>query len=356
MPVTIKELAKAAGVSITTVSRVLNKSDHSVNQETKEKILSLANELGYQPNLAARSLRSEKTEMIGVIADSTISPFTPVIIHALETYLKQNGYVCIIINTAFNPEKEKKAVRDLLSRSVDGIVFVESWHQNTNRELDLANKRYVFVHRLFNSPNKHSVIPDEIYGAQMATKHLVNLGHKRIAYINGPENYFATFLRLQGYKQELEKNNIQVDENLMKSGDWGVQSGYDACKQLILQANPPTAIFAANDLMALGALYAAQDNNLVVPDDIAILGYDDREVASLVRPALSTISLPAYEMGETAAKMILALINNEDNYSEEIKIKGELIIRQSCGHESGKHFSWPNYAGTRWEGKNENLT
>ncbi len=353
MAVTIRELAKAAGVSITTVSRVLNNSVHSVNQETKHRILTLAAELGYQPNLAARSLRSERTEMIGVIADSTISPFTPVIIHAIETYLKQKGYVCIIINTAWNPEKEKKAVRDLLSRSVDGIIFVESWHQNSNQDLDLANKPYVFVHRLFNAPNRNSVIPDEVNGAQLAISHLAQLGHRRIAYINGPSNYFATSIRLSGYKQELENQKIKFDENLVVVGDWGVQSGYDACKNLLSQTNPPSAIFAANDLMALGAVYAVQDSGLSVPDDVAIVGYDDREIASLVRPALTTVSLPAYEMGEKAARMVLSLIEGDDTYHEEIKIKGELIIRQSCGHASGNQFRWPNYAGTRWEEKPE---
>lgn len=351
MSVTIRELAKVAGVSITTVSRVLNNNEHAVNLETKQRILSLAEELGYQPNIAARSLRNDRTEMIGVVADSTISPFTPVIIHAIEKYLKQHGYVCIFINTSWNPEKEKKAVRDLLSRSADGIIFVESWHQNTNQDLDLANKPYVFVHRLFNAPNKHSVIPDEIYGAEVATRHLVQLGHKRIGFINGPTNYFATSLRLKGYEQELSKFQIEFDKNLISDGNWGIQSGYDACKQLLLLSHPPSAIFAANDLMALGAIYAAQDSGLRVPEDLAIVGYDDRDIASLVRPAITTVSLPAYEMGETAAKMVLSLIKNHDEYQEEIKLKGQLIIRQSCGDVSGDQFTWPNYAGTRWEGK-----
>ena len=336
MSVTIHQLAKAAGVSIATVSRVLNKANHPVNEETRQRILQMAEEMGYHPNQVARSLRTERSGMIGIIADDISStPFSPLIIRGIQDYVTSSGYFCIIINADWNPEKEKEAVRDLLNRSIDGVIFAETWHNTINIELDVENKPYVFVHRLFSNSSAYSVIPDEIYGARQAVNHLLELGHRRIGYINGPDTYHASAERFKGYQLELEEMGIAFDPALTTLGNWDVGGGYEAAKQLLANPVRPTAIFAANDLMALGAIYAIQDAKLRVPEDVAIVGYDDREIASIARPAITTVTLPCYDMGQASAAMLLNLLEGKAGNAEEIKIRGRLLVRQSCGAQGG---------------------
>jgi LacI family transcriptional regulator len=336
MPVTLHELAKAAGVSISTVSRVLNNSKHPVNETTRQQILSLAQELGYRPNMIARGLRTDRTSMIGIIVDNVCSPFTPIIIRAILDHLKMYKYSSVVINADWDPEAETEAIHDLISRSIDGVMFVESWLRGPNPTLDLANKPYVFVHRLFSGSCRNSVIVDDRYGARLAVEHLARLGHRRIAYINGPQGWDASTNRLLGYREILAEWDIPYDTDLVEEGNWEVQSGYPVAKKFLALAHRPTAIFAGNDLMALGAIYAIQEAGLRVPDDIAVVGYDDREIASISRPTITTVTLPCYEMGEASAKLLLNLLEKGEGCEEPIKIHGKLIVRESSGASEGR--------------------
>jgi LacI family transcriptional regulator len=343
MAVTIHEIAEAAGVSIATVSRALNNAGHTVNQETKMRILAIASELGYQPNQAARNLRTERSSVIGIVADDIVSPFTPVIIRGIQDFFKQAGYSCLITNTDWDPDKELAAI-DEIAGHTQGIIFVESWHRSINPKLDQAQKKYVYVHRMYASSYLHSVVPDEVYGAQVAVRHLIGLGHQHIAFINGPERYYASIDRLKGYQLELESAGIPFEPSLVERGDWDVVTGHAAMRKLLDNNPQPTAVFAANDLMALGAIHAIQDAGLRVPQDIAIVGYDDREIAALTRPSITTVSMPCYEMGETAAQMLLDLLTEDAEPLEEQKIRGELIVRESSGVDG---VSVPNKASRR---------
>jgi len=336
MPITLNELAKAAGVSVSTVSRALNNSSHPVNENTKHYILKLAKELGYRPNLIARSMRTERTNTIGLIADNICSPFTPLIIRGIQDRLKINGYFSIVMNTDWNLDNETEAIHELISRSIDGIIFVESVLQEASPILDTANKPYVFVHRLFGISYPNSVRPDERYGAGLATEHLINLGHRRIGYINGPSGWFASCERLIGYKEALFAHGIPFIPELVQTGDWEVQSGYPAAQRLLSLSKPPTAIFAANDLMALGAIYAIQKAGLNVPNDIAVVGYDDREIASIARPTITSVVLPCYQMGQASADLLLQLVDGQGEIEEAIQVRGQLVVRESCGDIAGK--------------------
>jgi LacI family transcriptional regulator len=189
----------------------------------------------------------------------------------------------------------------------------------------------MFVHRIFGSPIKNSVVPDDHYGAGLAVRHLISLGHRRIAYINGPENWHNSRTRYVGYKDELESHNILFDADLVQPGDWELEGGYQATQNLLSLNHPPTAIFAANDLMALGAVYAIQDAGLNVPQDIAVVGYDNRGFAKIVRPKITTVVMPVYEMGRVATEALLEQIAEGREEIEEIKVRGELIIRDTCG-------------------------
>jgi LacI family transcriptional regulator len=331
MSIKLEDIAKETGFSISTVSRVLSNSSYPVSDLIREKVLRAAETMGYEPNIAARSLRTDRTNTIGIIVDDLLSPFTPPIVRGIQDYLNENGFLSLIVNSDWDPDQEQAAIKTLLSRPVDGIIFVEYSHQTTSNVLERSNKPRVFVHRLFGSPIKNSVVPDDYYGASLATEHLIRLGHRRIGYINGPENWHTCRARLRGYQDTLASHKVVFDANLVRPGDWEIESGYAAANNLLHLTKRPTAIFAANDAMALGAIYAMQDAGLSVPGDVAVVGYDNRNFTKTVRPQITTVSMPVIEMGGVAAELLLRQIAEGRKEEEEIKVKGQLIIRETCG-------------------------
>lgn len=331
MSVKLEDIAKETGFSISTVSRVLSNSSYPVSDQIREQVLRVAAKMGYEPNIAARSLRTDRTDTIGILVDDLLSPFTPPIVRGIQDYLHENGFLSLIVNSDWDPEQEQAAIKTLLSRPVDGIIFVEYSHQTTSDILEHSHKPRVFVHRLFGSPIKNSVVPDDYYGATLATEHLIKLGHQRIGYINGPENWHTCRARLSGYQNTLSRYNLSFGPSLVRPGDWEIESGYTATENLLKLPERPTAIFAANDLMALGAIYAIQDAGLSVPDDLAVVGYDNRNFTKTFRPRITTVSMPVIEMGGVAAELLLKQIAEGRKEEEEIKVKGQLIVRETCG-------------------------
>lgn len=336
MPVSITDVAKAAGFSIATVSRVLNGTDYPLAEETRLKVLDVAKQLGYRPNLIARSLRKEQTHTIGIIVENILSPFIPSIIRGIHDRLKQYDYLSIILNSDSDLAVEADAIQRLGMRQIDGIIFVESHIRSSAEVTALIDKPHLFVHRLFNSLGVNSIVPDDRFGARLAIQHLVALGHRRIAFINGPEGWDATANRLAGYQDELVASGIEFDPALVLQGDWQVQSGYRLAQRLLAAPERPTAVFAANDLMALGVIYAAQEIGLSVPNDVALVGYDDRDFTGFVRPALTTIQMPCEKLGQIAADSLLRLIRGEMEVIEPTLVQGELVVRQSCGMVKGE--------------------
>lgn len=331
MSVKLEDIARETGFSIATVSRVLANSDYPVNPSIREKVLKAARAMGYKPNLAARSLRSNRTNTIGIIVDDIMSPFVPSIVRGIQDCLHENDFLSVIVNSDWDPDQEQDAINTLISRPVDGIIFVEYSHLVHSEILEESNKPRMFVHRIFGSPIKNSVVPDDHYGATLAVRHLISLGHRRIAYINGPENWHNSRTRHEGYKDELQRHEIALDPDLLQPGDWELESGYHATQNLLGLADPPSAIFAANDLMALGAVYAIHDAGLDVPKDMAVIGYDNRHFSRIVRPRITTVMMPVYEMGRVATGSLLEQIADGREEIEEIKVRGELIIRDTCG-------------------------
>ena len=328
-PVTIKEIAEAAGVSIATVSRVLNDSDHPVRTETRDQVVAIAKELGYHPNLAARNLRLDRSSMIGIVTDSVLTPHTPHVIRGIREAFREQSYYCVVINAYWDPSVERKEIQELLSHSVAGVVFVETWLDTANEMLDLVNKPYVYAHRLFRHSDSHAVVADDFYGASLAVEHLLDLGHRRIGYINGPEDYYASEERLSGYRHTLEQANIDVPPTNTATGDWSVESGYTAMTQLLQTAPELTGVFAANDRMAIGAIYAIEDAGMSVPGDMSVVGHDNEEMAEIIRPSLTTVTLPRYEIGRASAELLLRFIDGPAEPLAELKIGGRLIERSS---------------------------
>lgn len=331
MPVTLEKIAKAAGFSVSTVSRALTNPNYPVSPATRQYIHEVAQSMGYKPNIAARSLRTDQTNTIGIIVDDILSPFVPPIVRGIQDYLKQYDYLSLIMNSDWDPDIEQDAINTLLSRPVDGLIFVESSHLAVNGILQQSDKPYVFAHRLFGSAIRNSVVPDDYYGATLAVRHLASLAHHRIAYINGPAGWHTAQRRLAAYNDTVTELGLDADPALIQPGDWEYEGGARAIRSLLTLDELPTAIFAANDLMALGAICTLQDAGLNVPNDMAVVGYDNREFTRIVRPKITTVSMPVYEMGCTAAESLLKQILEGCQDIDEIKIKGRLFIRETCG-------------------------
>lgn len=332
--VTLAEIALVAGVSVSTVSRALSNSNYPLKEQTRQRIIKLAEEMGYNPNFVARSLQSNRTFVVGVIVDRMSSPFAAATVQGIQDGLREAGYSIAMVNSNRDQNLVIEAIQTFHSRRVDGVVILNSWlHSFNDPILSMQDRPFVFVNRLYSDTVHNCVAPGDYFGAQLAVKHLVDLGHRRIAYINGLENWLEAQNRLAGYRDVLTEQGLLVDEALIRPGDWGVDSGYRATQELLALNQPPTAIFAANDIMALGAIYAIQEAGLRVPDDVALVGYDDRDFAAWIRPSLTTIRMPSYEMGQAAARLLLEQFEGEE-LEDATQIPGKLIVRQSCGAEN----------------------
>jgi LacI family transcriptional regulator len=331
MGVTIAEIARLASVSVSTVSRALSKSDYPLKEETRSRILKLAEEMGYQPNLVARSLQNNRSHLVGIVVDRMQNVFSAATVQGIQDGLYLAGYSISIAYSNRNKDLAMQAINSFYSRQADGIIVINSWlHTYNDPILAIQDRPFVFVNRRFDQCLGNCVGPGDRYGAQMMTQHLLDLGHARIGYINGLEDWIESENRLAGYREALLKNGLPVDGALVRYGDWGVDSGYRAAQELLALKERPSAIFAANDIMALGAMYAIQEAGLAIPTDIAIVGYDDRDFAAWIRPALTTIRMPSFEMGEAAARLLLQQIAGED-LEDATQVPGKLIIRESCG-------------------------
>lgn len=331
MTITLAQLAKEAEVSISTISRALSNKNYPLKEETRQRILKLAEEKGYTPNLIARSLQTNRSHLVGVVVDRMQSPFSAATVQGIQDGLRSAGYSISIAYSNRDRELAIEAINSFYSRQVDGMVILNSWlHTYNDPILSMQDRPFAFVNRVFSNCSHNCVGPGDSYGARLATQHLIDLGHQHIGYINGMEDWLEAQNRLAGYRDTLSENSLPIDEAFIQPGDWSVDSGYKAAQRLLALKERPTAIFAANDIMALGVIYAIQDAGLNIPKDIALIGYDDRDFASWIRPGLTTIRMPSYEMGLAAARLLLQQIAGEE-LEIATNIPGQLIIRESCG-------------------------
>lgn len=340
MAVTLAEIARVADVSVSTVSRALSNHNYPLKEKTREEILHLAEQMGYKPNLVARSLQNSRTRLVGIIVDRMQSPFSAATVQGIQDGLRNAGYSISIAYSNRDQALAIEAINSFYSRQVDGIVILNSWlHTYNDPILSMQDRPFVFVNRMFSNCLQKCVGPGDRTGAQLATQHLVDLGHRRIGYINGAGDWIEAQDRLAGYRDILVKNGLPIDEALIRHGNWGVDSGYQAAQELLALDEQPTAIFAANDIMALGAIYAIQEAGLRTPEDVALVGYDDRDFAAWIRPALTTVRMPSFEMGQAAARLLLQQIAQEEP-EDATQIPGKLIIRDSCGARARVEVVW----------------
>ncbi|GHO87309.1 LacI family DNA-binding transcriptional regulator [Dictyobacter formicarum] len=326
--VTIADVAKKAGVSKTTVSHMLS-GKRPVAPETQARIEQVIKELGFQPNALARSLRMQQTYMVALILPDITNAFYPTLARGLQDALVEHGYSVFICNTDSDIQREQTFIKDALQRQVDGLVL-SSLHRNTKIVPD-DRMAYVSIGQSITHPDIDRVSSDDHAGAKLGVRYLIERGHTRIAMIAGSRGLYPNDSRQAGYCEALEEGGYTVDPTLIAEGDFYRHGGARAMRQLMALPERPTAIFCANDLMAIGALDVVHEMNIAVPGDVAIVGYDDIEAASLITPALTTVVNPAYETGQRAGKLLLERMQGTyDGPARQIMVPYELIVRASA--------------------------
>ncbi|MBA2943113.1 LacI family DNA-binding transcriptional regulator [Paenibacillus sp. CGMCC 1.16610] len=328
----IKDVAQKAGVSVTTVSRVLN-GEKYVKDDLKAKVKRAIDELGYAPSHIARSLVRKKTNLIGVIVPDLTSSFYSTILSSIEETASLNDYNLLVCNIIEDTDKELKYLNVFHEMRVDGIIIM---HEKLSDEI--RN----FIHKLdipiiFSSvrPVDHkfiSVIIDDYEAAYDATKYLTELGHERIAFIGGDmRDVTSGQNRYVGYRNALKDQRVRIINDYIRFGDYKTQSGYDMMKELLACEPRPTALFAVSDDMAVGAMNCIHDHQLKVPDDISIIGFDGSQLTELVRPRLSSMEQPIQEMGKITVNTMIDVISNPaSSPREDVILKHKLVVRDSC--------------------------
>ncbi len=329
--ITIKEVAEHAGVSTATVSRVLTGSD-TVSLGRRERVERAIEELGYQPNRAARELRAGATLKIGAVLSDIQNPFFTSCLAGIESVLQSSEYVLILGNSREDARIEKMHLNSLIGDGVGGIILaLTSDYEECYEELANTDIPIVAIDRECKNLSIDSVVIDNVTAAHQATECLVKQGHRRIGFIGGPLHISTSQDRMKGYLEVLTDQDIPVEDELVVNGLYTQKGGRTAMEELLSLSNPPTALVIANNLMTLGAFETIYKRNIQIPGDLALVAFDDTPWNVALKTPLTVIAQPTYQLGEFAAKLLLDRIKNPDQPIQKIMLKGELIIRDSCG-------------------------
>jgi len=335
--VTSHDVARKAGVSRTTVSFVINNTPGiRIPEETRNRVLEAARQLGYFPHAAARSLATQKSYTVGLVLCQSPDrvfqdAFLPEVLRGVGEAMRNTGYR-VLVESVEDITRPNAYVDLVLEQRIDGLIL--SGPRSDDAELPRLREEGFPVILLGQLPGSAlpSVDVDNVDGARKAVEHLISLGHSRIGLItNAPPLYTGSAHRLEGYRIALSAHGLPYDEALVCYGNFTDESGYEGMSELLALPQPPTAVFVASDLVAFGALAAIRDQGLLVPKDIAVVGFDDVRLARYVTPPLTTIHLPAYELGHTAARLLTAWIDRGEIPPPQVLLPTELVIRHSCG-------------------------
>ncbi len=339
-PATLSDIAATIGVAPMTVSRVVNKSGY-VSEEMRERVLQAVAEMNYRPNGLARSLKRQRTETVGLVLGDISNPYSTEIANAVREGLSAGGFNLFICISEHSAKEDIAAFDSLVDHNVDGIIVATRSNKEGDERLAGIADRYipvVVVGRDFHHDQVDSIAADNFSGGYEATQHLIDLGHKRIAFIGASFNDRANLKRLQGYLAALTKHDIPIDERLItgkketasESPGYSTEKiGYEGMKRLLSLPNRPTAVFARNDFTAVGAMTAVKEAGLAIPRDIAVVGFDDTPLALHTLPPLTTVRQPMRLQGQLAAELLLRRIKNREIETENRVLECELIVRQS---------------------------
>lgn len=323
---TIIDVAKKAGVSKTSVSRYLNgKNSGHMSEKTKERIVQAIKELDYQPNSIARSLKQKSTNVIGLVVNDMSNLFFLEIIRGIETELKNSGYNLLVCNSDTNVEMELECLKMLEKRQIDGVILIGMNMPVSHIEKIKTEFPIVLMEREPGKTNLDSVRIDNKVGAYAAVSHLIERGHTQIAHIAGPGIAAMAVERKEAYIECMRDHGLEVLAQYIVSGNYKLESGYAGMQSLMALKDKPTAVFCANDYMAMGALRYLMEQGYRVPEDVALVGYDDIMVARMVTPPLTTVRQPVWELAGVAARLLIERIEHKDSMPEE----GQTVIMQS---------------------------
>ncbi len=329
MKTTIYDVAEKAGVSISTVSRVINNTGR-ISAKTKKRVLEVIEQLGYQPSVVASALTGKRTRTIGLIIPDVANPFFAAVARRVEDRGRELGFNLLMCNTDNNPETEDMYLSLLKQKSVDGIIIgTTTRNHRVLKELLQENLPVALIAQDIPELTIDVVSVDDYLGGYQAASHLVSLGHKRIAILLGNMNRTSDKYRLQAFRQVLEDNGLELEEDLVIRTDYSLEDGKRAARGLLTSPKRPTAIFACFDFLAIGVYQAAKELGLHIPDDVSVVGFDNTILASIVDPPLTTIAQPIDEMGRQVMDLLVREIEGEKKTKQRVILPPELIIRQS---------------------------
>lgn len=327
--ITIVDVAKEADVSYATVSRVINNGDH-VRPEKRERVLKAMAKLGFSINQQARSLRGGRSNTIGLLVRDLGTGYVGELVRGIDAELDQAGYDLMLHTTHRRKSKEAAYVATLMRGLADGLLLILPRDPAAYMET-LRQRRFPFVlidHQGIDNKGPAVGAANRLGGLE-ATRHLIQLGHRRIGFVTGHPEMGCSQDRLAGYTTALTEAGLGVDPDLIREGDFHQPRGYSAAVELLALPDPPTAIFASNDVSAFGVMEAVRDHGKRIPDDVSIMGFDDIPQAGQVHPPLTTVRQPLEQMGRTAAQMLLELLKDPERRPEKIELPTELIVRNS---------------------------
>lgn len=332
MPLTLEDIAKMSGVSRSTVSRVIN-GDRNVNEQTRTKVQSLIKSIDFQPNLAARGLAAGHTKVIGLVIPTGVmaiftDPYFPLVIQGVSAACNARGYSVML--WLAEPEYERRTISQILYNGlIDGVVVSSMLVNDPLIERLYESKRpFITIGRHPTNDQINYVDIDNRAGAYQGVLHLLRTGHRRVGVINGPHNTIASQDRYQGYQDAMRERGVPLIPELVAEGEFSDTTGYLAMKQLLPHC--PDAVFAASDAMAFAAMRAIQEAGLRIPEDIAIVGFDDLPAAANSKPPLTTVRQPIQRTGSIAAEMLVDMIEHPDPHPRRIVLPTELVYRSSC--------------------------
>ncbi|GMQ55812.1 DNA-binding transcriptional regulator CytR [Vallitalea sediminicola] len=324
----IQDVAREAGVSVATVSRVINHND-KVSTNTKNKVLKAIDKLQYTPNLLGRNLRKKRTYKVLVLVPTLSNEFYSEIVRGVEDVANEEDYYVMVCSTHSNKEKEKAYLNMFYNHLIDGIIFTAP-EMNGDAMIDIANSYPVIQCSEYIRNTDVSWVSIDNHQASIdAIQYLIDIGHKEIAIIGSENGFVSSVKRKQGYLDALEHNNIQINEDYIIQSDYEFQDGIDGCKKLMNLTKPPTAIFCGSDAIAVGVIRQLTKQGIVVGKDMSVIGFDDTNLAAYYNPPITTVSQPRYEMGKVAMELLLRKINNINCKKEYITLGHKLTIRES---------------------------
>lgn len=341
MGVTIKEVARRAGVSVATVSRVFNDSG-PVNNETRLRVEQAAEDLRYVPNLAARSLITNTSFTLGVLLPDLYGEFFSEVIRGIDQTSREHGYHILVSSSHSDEEEIKMAIQAMHGR-VDGLIIMSPLvNAEALGEMLPPQVPVVFLSSSANGSAYGCINVDNYGGAYSVVQHLIGLGHRQIAMVTGSQDNFDSRERLRGYREALRDHGITGSEDLVVAGDFSEASGYAAAAELLARTPRPTALFAANDAMAVGAIGALHEAGVAVPDDIAVVGFDDIPIAQYMRPSLTSVHISISALGAQAVDHLLdAIDGGPPSEGVHVTVPTTLVVRESCGASTAEGTTPP---------------